>query len=130
MSTVVRSSGPDDLAAWSRRLAGAMGLPNATSYERLRIHRDGREALDALCELIEGATETLDLALASDGVDIAAAYADGTPMDPAAADTSVLAEEQVHAQNAKASEGRDTSLAKLLAKGQTWTVTGTAQDPI
>ena len=36
----------------------------------------------------------------------------------------------VIAQNAKASEGRDTSLAKLLAKGQTWTVTGTAADPI
>ncbi len=31
------------------------------------------------------ATETLDLALASEGVDIAAAYADGTPMDPDAA---------------------------------------------
>ena len=30
------------------------------------------------------ATETLDLALAADGVDIAAAYADGTPMDPGA----------------------------------------------
>src|SRR4051794_21983206 len=60
-TTVVRSSGPDDLAAWSRRLAGAMGLANATSYERLRIHRDGREALDALCELIEGATDTIDL---------------------------------------------------------------------
>jgi hypothetical protein len=30
------------------------------------------------------ATETLDLALASDGVDIAASFADGTPMDPAA----------------------------------------------
>jgi hypothetical protein len=30
------------------------------------------------------ATETLDLALAADGVDIAAAYADGSPMDPGA----------------------------------------------
>ncbi len=30
------------------------------------------------------ATETLDLALASDGVDIAASYADGSPMDPSA----------------------------------------------
>jgi len=30
------------------------------------------------------ATETLDLALAADGVDIAAAYADGNPMDPGA----------------------------------------------
>ena len=28
------------------------------------------------------ATETLDLALAADDVDIAASYADGTPMDP------------------------------------------------
>jgi hypothetical protein len=34
--------------------------------------------LFAMC----AATETLDLALASEGVDIAAAYADGTPMDP------------------------------------------------
>jgi hypothetical protein len=30
------------------------------------------------------ATETLDLALAADGIDIAASYADGTPMDPKA----------------------------------------------
>ena len=36
----------------------------------------------------------------------------------------------VYEQNAKASDGRDTSLAKLLAKGQTWTVTGTAADPV
>jgi 2-oxoglutarate ferredoxin oxidoreductase subunit beta len=39
-------------------------------------------------------------------------------------------ESAVMAQNARASEGRDTSLAKLLAKGQTWTVTGTASDPV
>jgi 2-oxoglutarate/2-oxoacid ferredoxin oxidoreductase subunit beta len=39
-------------------------------------------------------------------------------------------ESAVIEQNAKASEGRDPSLAKLLAKGQTWTVTGTGQDPI
>jgi 2-oxoglutarate ferredoxin oxidoreductase subunit beta len=39
-------------------------------------------------------------------------------------------ESAVIEQNAKASEGRDASLAKLLAKGQTWTVTGTAADPI
>jgi cardiolipin synthase len=60
-NTVVRSRGPNDLAAWSRRLAGAMGLPNASTYENLRIHRDGREALAALHELIEGATRTIDL---------------------------------------------------------------------
>src|SRR5688572_17745725 len=39
-------------------------------------------------------------------------------------------ESAVVEQNAKASEGKDTSFAKLLAKGQTWTVSGTAQDPI
>ena len=39
-------------------------------------------------------------------------------------------ESAVIEQNAKASEGRDPSLAKLLAKGQTWTVTGTASDPV
>jgi cardiolipin synthase len=60
-STVVRSQGPDDLAAWTRRLAGAMRLPNATAIEQLRVHRDGHDALDKLRELIDGATETLDL---------------------------------------------------------------------
>jgi 2-oxoglutarate/2-oxoacid ferredoxin oxidoreductase subunit beta len=39
-------------------------------------------------------------------------------------------ESAVLEQNAKASEGREASLAKLLAKGQTWTVTGTASDPV
>ncbi len=34
------------------------------------------------------------------------------------------------AERAKASEGKDSSLARLLAKGQTWTVSGTAADPI
>ncbi len=29
-----------------------------------------------------------------------------------------------------ASEGKEANLAKLLAKGQTWTVDGTAQDPV
>jgi cardiolipin synthase len=60
-TTVVRSSGPDDLAAWSRRLAGAMSLPNASSYRELRVHRDGAEALAALRSLIEGATRSIDL---------------------------------------------------------------------
>ena len=32
-------------------------------------------------------------------------------------------------QNAKASAGKDANLAKLLAKGQTWTVGGTAAGP-
>jgi len=39
-------------------------------------------------------------------------------------------EESVVEQNAQLVAGRDTSLARLLAKGQTWTVAGTAADPI
>ncbi len=33
-------------------------------------------------------------------------------------------------EKARASAGKEASLAKLLAKGQTWTVSGTAQDPV
>ena len=36
----------------------------------------------------------------------------------------------VLAQDAKAREGKSTNLAALLAKGQTWTVSGTAADPV
>ncbi|WP_128892782.1 2-oxoacid:ferredoxin oxidoreductase subunit beta [Erythrobacter sp. HKB08] len=39
-------------------------------------------------------------------------------------------ESAVIEERARSSEGKDTSLAKLLAKGQTWTVDGTAQDPV
>jgi 2-oxoglutarate/2-oxoacid ferredoxin oxidoreductase subunit beta len=39
-------------------------------------------------------------------------------------------EAAVHEQNAKASAGKTANLAALLAKGQTWTVSGTAQDPL
>jgi cardiolipin synthase len=60
-ATVVRSSRLDDVAAWSRRLAGAMGLANATGYEALRVHRDGAGSLAALREVIAGATTTLDV---------------------------------------------------------------------
>ncbi|MEC9109965.1 MAG: thiamine pyrophosphate-dependent enzyme, partial [Pseudomonadota bacterium] len=34
------------------------------------------------------------------------------------------------AEKAAASEGKEANLAKLLGKGQTWTVDGTAQDPV
>jgi 2-oxoglutarate/2-oxoacid ferredoxin oxidoreductase subunit beta len=39
-------------------------------------------------------------------------------------------EEGVIAERAAASEGKTADLAKLLGKGQTWTVSGTAQDPV
>ncbi|MGI9377680.1 MAG: 2-oxoacid:ferredoxin oxidoreductase subunit beta [Tsuneonella suprasediminis] len=36
----------------------------------------------------------------------------------------------VAAEHDRAVEGKENNLAKLLAKGQTWTVSGTAQDPV
>jgi hypothetical protein len=48
--------------------------------EAIRAYVEGGGFLFAMCS----ATETLELALAAAGVDIAAAYSDGTPTDPAA----------------------------------------------
>ncbi len=39
-------------------------------------------------------------------------------------------EDAVIEERQKSSAGKEANLAKLLAKGQTWTVSGTAQDPI
>ncbi|KWV96159.1 2-oxoacid:ferredoxin oxidoreductase subunit beta [Erythrobacter sp. AP23] len=39
-------------------------------------------------------------------------------------------ESQVIEERERATEGKEANLAKLLAKGQTWTVDGTAQDPV
>ena len=39
-------------------------------------------------------------------------------------------EQQVVEQNRKLAEGKTADLAKLLATGQTWTVSGTASDPV
>lgn len=53
------ASATDD--AWPRQLAAAMGQPPVASYENLRIHADGVQALQALWELIDGAERELDL---------------------------------------------------------------------
>ncbi|MGB7407669.1 MAG: 2-oxoacid:ferredoxin oxidoreductase subunit beta, partial [Pontixanthobacter sp.] len=45
--------------------------------------------------------------------------------DPAPTFEAAVIEER-----ARASSGKDVNLSKLLAKGQTWTVDGTAQDPV
>ncbi|MES2491967.1 MAG: 2-oxoacid:ferredoxin oxidoreductase subunit beta [Pseudomonadota bacterium] len=39
-------------------------------------------------------------------------------------------EDSLLGQDAKAREGKEPNLARLLAKGQTWTVSGTAADPV
>jgi cardiolipin synthase len=63
---------------WARRLGRSMGLSPAASYEALQVHADGRQALDAVLEVIAGAVQTLDVCtfiLARDGLgdEIAAA---------------------------------------------------------
>ena len=47
--------------AWPRQLAAAMGQPPAASYQNLRIHTDGAQALRALWELIDSAEHELKL---------------------------------------------------------------------
>jgi cardiolipin synthase len=47
--------------AWPRQLAAAMGQPPVESYQDLRVHADGREALHALFEVIDSAQHELVL---------------------------------------------------------------------
>ncbi len=72
-----------DMVERNRAMARSLGYPSVPAEKRAvalaiaqYVERGG--FLFAMCT----ATETLDLALAADGVDIAASYADGTPMDP------------------------------------------------
>ena len=71
-----------DMVERNRAMARQLGYPSVPAEKRAVavaiadfVQRGG--FLFAMCT----ATETLDLALAADKVDIAAAYADGTPMD-------------------------------------------------
>jgi hypothetical protein len=85
---VVNSAGApwlQEMMEQHRAMAAQLGFPNVPALKRAVANRiagfvEGGGFLFAMCT----ATETLDLALASDGVDIAAAFADGTPMDPGA----------------------------------------------
>ncbi len=74
-----------EMVEQNRSMAKRLGFPSVPAEKRAvavaieqYVERGG--FLFAMCT----ATETLDLALAADGVDIAAAYADGSPMDPGA----------------------------------------------
>ena len=75
-----------DMVDRNQRMARQLGFTNVPAEKKAVaraiagfVERGG--FLFAMCT----ATETLDLALASEDVDIAAGFADGTPMDPAAA---------------------------------------------
>ena len=72
-----------DMVNQNRAMARSLGFASVPAEKRAVavaiaqfVERGG--FLFAMCT----ATETLDLALAADGVDIAASYADGTPMEP------------------------------------------------
>ncbi len=57
----VRASCPDTLKSRTQQLAAIMALPAASSCHLLNIHEDGTQALQALRNMIEGATRTIDL---------------------------------------------------------------------
>jgi hypothetical protein len=72
-----------EMVEQNRAMAQRLGYPSVPAEKQAVanaiagfVERGG--FLFAMCT----ATETLDLALAADGVDIAASYADGSPMDP------------------------------------------------
>ncbi|HRP07951.1 MAG TPA: hypothetical protein PLL69_05630 [Gemmatimonadales bacterium] len=85
---VVSSAGApwlQQMMTLNRGSAERLGFPNVPALKRavamgIAEFVDKGGFLFAMCT----ATETLDLALASNGLDIAASYADGTPMDPLA----------------------------------------------
>jgi hypothetical protein len=71
-----------DLVQKNTTLARRLGYPNAPALkkgiaEQIRLFVERGGMLFAMC----GATETLELAIAASGVDIAGPFADGTPTD-------------------------------------------------
>jgi hypothetical protein len=72
-----------DMVERNRSIARSLGFPSVPAEKRavaaaISAFVEQGGFLFAMCT----ATETLDLSLAADGVDIAASYADGDPMDP------------------------------------------------
>ena len=72
----------NEMVEQNRSMARSLGFPSVPAEKRAVAQAIGQYVerggfLFAMCT----ATETLDLALAADGVDIAASYADGSPMD-------------------------------------------------
>lgn len=109
---VITSAGAPWLQAMMQlhqRTAARLGFANVADLkravaQRIAVFVERGGFLFAMCT----ATETLDLALASDGVDIAAAYADGTPMDP-------LASSKMHWDKALAFRDAQLVLSPSLA---------------
>ncbi len=99
----------EEMMAMNRDMAARLRFADVPALKRAVAQRiagfvDRGGFLFAMCT----ATETLDLALASEGVDIAAAYADGTPMDPQASS-------RMHWERALAFEGAILEQSPSLA---------------
>jgi len=76
-----------DMVRRNQEMARTLGYANVPALKkavarRIRDYVEGGGFLFAMC----AATETLELALAAEDVDIAAPFADGTPVDPAASE--------------------------------------------
>ena len=74
-----------DMVQRNQRMARSLGFNSVPDLKKavargMRDYVNDGGFLFAMCT----ATETLEIALAADGVDVAAQYADGTPMDPGA----------------------------------------------
>ena len=74
-----------DMVSRNREVARQLGFPNVPAIKRavaqtIEAYVERGGFLFAMCT----ATETLDIALAAGNVDVAASYADDTPMDPGA----------------------------------------------
>ena len=72
-----------DMVRRNQDMAATLGFPHVPALKKGVARRIGQFVADggflfAMC----AATETIELALAAEGVDIAAAYADNTPPDP------------------------------------------------
>ncbi len=76
-----------DMVRLNNRTARTLGLDSVADLKKtvargIRQYVDDGGFLFAMCT----ATETLEIALAAEGVDVAAQYSDGTPMDPNASE--------------------------------------------
>ena len=57
----VRHDVPESDEAWPQRLAAGMSLAPAATFRELRIHEDGRQALESLHAMVDSAKRTLDI---------------------------------------------------------------------
>jgi hypothetical protein len=98
-----------EMVRLSVQTARDLGLDNVAELKKsvarsIRRYVEDGGFLFGMCT----ATETLEIALAADGVDVAAQFADGTPMDPAAA-------EQLRWEGSFAFQGAQLELSPAVA---------------